>query len=126
MNHLLALEKVVELIGNIAEDYIIASWKQRVRQSDEPSEVINNLRKALKASNDFDQWSNSLGNFVSSLSWSRNFSSTHLLLWGHLPGKLKEEKKVFQEEYDELIARLQKASDERMREKDRRDVALFS
>lgn len=117
MNHLLALSKVQELIGNIAEDSVVNFWKQRVRQSDEPTEVIDNLRKAIKASSEFDTWSNELGSFVNNLSWSRNFSSTHLLLWGFLPGKLEDEKKVFKQEYDELIARLQKDFNERIRSK---------
>lgn len=115
MNRLLALETIREIVGDCADDFVIAHWERRIRHSDEPEKVIAKLKGTVKTANEFWEWTSTLPGVEQILSWRRNAEHTYLLIWGDTPGALEGAKKDFILEYKEDLESREKAFKEWMK-----------
>lgn len=115
MNHLTAIAKIREIIGTVADDFVIAHWERRVRCSDEPEKVLAKLKETVKTANEFWEWTSTLPGVEQILSWRRNAEHTYLLIWGDTPGALEGAKKEFIANYMEDLESLEKAFKEWMK-----------
>ena len=109
MNHLLAVEKVREILNGKGDDYTISHWQRLVRHSDKPEAVLNKLKKAVKAANEFNEWVSTHSDFYTrNMSWHISAISSKLLFWGFAPEELTESKAEFSADFDSEVERVRK------------------
>lgn len=109
MNHLTAIAKVHELIGSIADDYVINFWLRQIGKTENPELVIKRLRESVKAHQEFNEWVETHSDFYTrNLSWHISVISSKLLFWGFIPEKLKESKVEFSADFNSEVERVRK------------------
>ena len=93
MDHLTAIEKVREIITEYGDEFTTRRWERRVRRSDNPQAVIDNLKKAVETANEFWEWSSTIPGIDQGC---RLKEYKFLLFWGgSVRGVLEDAKKDF-------------------------------